>query len=82
MHRHREGSFGKAGVFAFLGLVVAVAAWAQGGGAFAWGDNQHGQLGDGTPLTSVPGQTLNLTGVTKIAAGGSHSLALKNDGTV
>jgi alpha-tubulin suppressor-like RCC1 family protein len=32
--------------------------------------------------SSIPVQAKNLEGVTDVAAGGSHSLALKNDGTV
>ena len=42
------------------------------GNVVAWGDNQYGQ-------TTVP---TGLTGVTKIAAGGEHTVALKSDGTV
>jgi alpha-tubulin suppressor-like RCC1 family protein len=50
---------------------------------WAWGRNRHGQLGDGTNTDRLtPVLVVNLSGVTHIAAGGSHSLALKNDGTV
>ncbi len=54
------------------------------GTVWAWGWNNFGQLGDGatwnhiTSLVQVPG----LTDVTAIAAGGSHSIAVKSDGTV
>lgn len=58
----------------------------------AWGYNGFGQLGNGsTTYSSVPvavkvkidtSSSINLTGVTAVAAGGFHSLALKNDGTV
>ena len=52
--------------------------------------NQDGQLGDGTNTdTSTPVQVKDpndtsgyLTGATAIAAGGTHSLALKSEGTV
>jgi alpha-tubulin suppressor-like RCC1 family protein len=50
----------------------------------AWGYNGMGQLGDNTnidrliPVTVLSG----LTGVTSISAGGYHSLAAKNDGTL
>jgi alpha-tubulin suppressor-like RCC1 family protein len=57
------------------------------GTVWAWGWNSDGQLGDGTNTqrwTPVPvlGLTGFLTGVTAIAAGYSHSLVLKDDGTV
>ena len=58
----------------------------------AWGYNGFGQLGNGTTTYSnipVPvkikidtASSINLTGVTAVAAGGFHSLALKKDGTV
>lgn len=54
----------------------------------AWGRNNGGQLGNGTTTdSSVPVQ-VNTSGVlngriiTQIAAGGAHSLALCNDGTL
>jgi hypothetical protein len=50
---------------------------------WAWGQNDYGQLGDGTTIARLtPVRVLNLTGVARIAAGMFHSLALKNDGTV
>ena len=53
---------------------------------WAWGDNRHGQLGDGTAAPSgVPVRVSTLTGlagVTHFAAGGGHSLALTGDGVV
>ena len=58
------------------------------GTVWAWGYNYYGQLGDGTIVDkSVPVQvmlnsTTPLTGVTAVAAGYYHSLALKSDGTV
>ena len=49
----------------------------------AWGDNQVGQLGDGsTTNRSTPVQVTGLTGVTQVSAGLLHSLALRSDGTV
>ena len=62
-----------------------------GGGVWAWGSNAYMQLGQGnnsiidsTYAVKVPDQTTGsqLTGVIAVAAGGGHSLALKNDGTV
>ncbi|WP_051250606.1 fibronectin type III domain-containing protein [Paenibacillus harenae] len=54
------------------------------GTVWAWGLNFSGQLGDGTRLNyrSVPVQVQGLDSVTAIAANGSHSLAVKADGTV
>jgi hypothetical protein len=53
------------------------------GTVWAWGYNNYGQLGNGTYSNSnVPVQVSGLTGVTAIAWGWWHSLALKNDGTV
>jgi alpha-tubulin suppressor-like RCC1 family protein len=53
------------------------------GTVMAWGDNNVGQLGDGTATNSAtPVPVSGLTGVTAISAGGFHSLALLSDGTV
>ncbi len=50
--------------------------------AFAWGDNEVGQLGNGTltPLqVPTPAAVVGLTsGVTAVSAGGEHSLAVQN----
>ena len=57
------------------------------GSVFAWGYNQHGQLGDGTSgnqRTSPVqvGTTGNwLTDVVALGAGQNHSLAVRSDGT-
>lgn len=46
------------------------------GSLYAWGNNEFGQLGDGTQINrNTP--TLIGTGYTAIAAGFAHSLALK-----
>ena len=54
------------------------------GTVWAWGGNYSGQLGDGTTIDRAePGMVNGLNGkFTKIAAGYSHSLALKDDRTV
>jgi len=47
------------------------------GTVFAWGNNNAGQLGNGTTTSSnVPVQVIGLTNVTAIAAGENHSLAI------
>ena len=49
----------------------------------AWGDNSYGQLGNPTTIDgSTPVLVSSLSGVTAIATGAFHSLALKSDGTV
>jgi alpha-tubulin suppressor-like RCC1 family protein len=73
-----------------LKFVTAVSAGAThslallaNGTVVAWGDNEFGQLGDGSTATrSVPVAVSGLTGVKAIAAGGTHSLALLGNGTV
>ncbi len=53
------------------------------GQVYSWGDNEFGQLGDGTRISrAVPQVVPGLTGVVQVAAGDSHSVALKSDGTV
>lgn len=54
------------------------------GSVWAWGANDHGQVGDGSAAVSVgkPTKVTGLSGVTDIDAGDRYSLALKSDGTV
>ncbi|MCX6021495.1 MAG: hypothetical protein NTZ05_07155, partial [Chloroflexi bacterium] len=64
------------------------------GTVWAWGQNSSGQLGDNTTNDSLrpvqvvgPGGSQFLTGIVAVSAGGnfssgSHSVALKSDGTV
>lgn len=54
------------------------------GTVWAWGANMSGQLGRGTAggIGSAPAPVDGLIGVTAIAAGERHSLALRSDGTV
>ncbi|MCW5980834.1 MAG: choice-of-anchor D domain-containing protein [Bryobacteraceae bacterium] len=70
-------------------LSLAVLAWNAAGqteNARAWGESGSGQLGNGFNPASIHSKVAvpvnNLTGAMRIAAGGRHSLALKNDGTV
>ena len=53
------------------------------GTVWTWGDNDHGQLGNGTTTKkTTPAQVTGLTGVTAIAAGYYHTVVMKGDGTV
>ncbi len=51
---------------------------------WTWGNNSYAQLGDSSiPLLSlVPIQAQGISNVVKIASGGNHSLALKDDSTL
>jgi alpha-tubulin suppressor-like RCC1 family protein len=64
-------------------LALARPAWAASPGAVAWGENEVGQLGNGTTVNSdVPSAISGLGGVSAFAGGRRHSLALLSDGTV
>lgn len=53
------------------------------GALYAWGQNQHGQLGDATLVDkSVPVRIGTDVNWTQVSAGEYHSLALKTDGTL
>jgi alpha-tubulin suppressor-like RCC1 family protein len=78
-------------VFAGLGAIKAIAGGEghtlvllANGTVRAVGCNAYGQLGDGTMenVRTTPVPVKGLRGVTAIAAGGVHSLALLGDGTV
>ena len=57
------------------------------GTVLAWGSNAYGQLGDGTTTDKTKAVTVQsaagpMSGITAIAAGATHCVALKGDGTV
>ena len=75
---------GLSGVTAIAaGALHSLAALANGT-AMAWGDNESGQLGVGrqVSLRVVPTAVAKITGITAIAAGEEHSVALLSDGSV
>jgi|WetSurMetagenome_2_1015567.scaffolds.fasta_scaffold46738_2 alpha-tubulin suppressor-like RCC1 family protein len=66
-----------------------ILAFINNGNVYAWGNNGDGQLGNNSDeASSAPVQVIKasdstpLSGITAVSAGGSHSLALRNDGTV
>ena len=53
------------------------------GTVWAWGNNNNGQLGDGsTTAKNTPVQISGMSNIISVAAGSGHTAALKNDGTV
>lgn len=59
------------------------AALKNDGTVWTWGNNEYGQLGDGTTVNkNRPVQVQGLSDVIEIACGGLHIVALKSDGTV
>src|SRR3989449_446039 len=76
---------GLTGVTAIAGGRLHSLALKGDGTVWGWGYNGNGELGNGTSTFTdhpTPVQVLGLSGVTAIAGGGFHSLALKSDGTV
>ena len=75
---------GLTGITAIAGGSFHSLALKSDGTVWAWGNNVMGQLGNSSFLFSktTPGQVSGLTGITAIAGGSLHSLALKSDGTV
>jgi len=53
------------------------------GTVWAWGSNQHGELGDGTDINrATPVKVQGLNNITAVAAGFDHTAVLRQDGTV
>ena len=75
---------GLSNVTAIAGGALHSLALKNDGTVWAWGSNQYGEVGNGTPgpLGRTPAPVIGLSGVIAIAAGGQHSLALKNDAIV
>ena len=75
---------GLSGVTAIAAGALHSLAVLTNGTAMAWGDNELGQLGVGrqVSLRVVPTAVAKITGITQIAAGEQHSVALLSDGSV
>src|SRR5258707_15506513 len=83
-----------AAIAATLGMANASPATAASAGAQAWGANSSGELGDGTtegpekcgleakPCSTTPVAVSELSGVSAVAAGAKHNLALLETGTL
>src|SRR3984885_9402087 len=52
------------------------------GTVWAWGTNDHGEIGDGTTKASSSPEPLSLSAVTQIAVGSATSAAIRSDGTL
>ncbi|MDI6897871.1 RCC1 domain-containing protein [Methanocella conradii] len=52
------------------------------GSVWAWGENDHGQIGDGTNENKLIPIKVPINDIIDIASCGGHTLALKDDGTV
>ena len=74
------------GIVAIAGGRAHTLALRADGSLWAWGANNAGQLGIGSLSATnkaLPAQTLQLAaGITAVAAGSDHSLALRADGTL
>ena len=66
-----------------LALTALTATAAASNGGSAWGLNAYGELGNGTTTNSnVAVEVKGLAGISAVAAGSRHSLALLSDGKV
>lgn len=81
--RGLEGAGVLSGVTAVASGTLHSLALLSGGTVVAWGDNNAGQLGDGTTTARfAPVRVIGLSRVVEVAAGYDHSHALLSDGTV
>jgi alpha-tubulin suppressor-like RCC1 family protein len=76
-------SDGESAVATAMSMEMAPAPAGSGSKVYAWGGNWYGQLGNGTTnYIPYPVLVTGLDGVTAVAAGKSHTIALSGDGTV
>ncbi len=54
----------------------------ENGEVWTWGNNEYGQLGNGTDTSRSLPVKVNISGVKQISAGGRHTVALKENGEV
>ncbi len=78
---------GLSGITAFTGGFQHSLALKNDGTVWAWGNNSAGQLGNGAIDSNniyvyQPTMVQGLSGVVALTGGGTHTLAVKNDGTV
>lgn len=60
-----------------------IAAVDKYGNVYTWGENEYGQLGNGTnTISDFAYKVNNISDVKKVIAGNNNTLALKNDGTL
>jgi alpha-tubulin suppressor-like RCC1 family protein len=80
----RVNGFDSLPVIAIAAGAVHCLALTNDGSVWTWGDNSLGQQGNGTFIgtQTIPARVSGLTGVTAIAAGYFHNIALISDGTV
>ncbi len=52
------------------------------GGVECWGDNEHGQIGDGTTVDARDPAEVGATGVIQVVAGGDHTCARQDSGAL
>lgn len=79
----RARSLAIAVIVAIFALGMPAGAVANGAVVLAWGENAMSQLGGAAPTeSSIPIAVEGVSGVSAVAAGGKHSMALLSNGTV
>ncbi|MBP6844886.1 MAG: hypothetical protein KA201_14130 [Kofleriaceae bacterium] len=71
-----DGGFVPGGVTAIVAGAAHTCAIDDQAQLWCWGQNVHGEVGDGSGQPRVPTPTMIATGVTQVAAGGDHACAI------